>query len=580
MNYPMTMEQYMMQQSLTEVEIAKMGNQIADALAALHQQGSVHGDIKPGNVLMLGNGRFRLLGMGEPRTTPLGNLPCMLAPELQEGSSYSPLTDIYALGMMMKSLLPKQGVSVVLEEMIDKASNANPALRYQSALEASEEFSMIVEVLEENTTILNSDVAPQQPSISNANPYSQQPSMSNANPYLQQPNMVNMNPYPQQPSMQGANPYPQQPQMQQPVYHQPQRQSQQPTVSRRNSKTQKINSQQTKHVSQENQKNQMVLQFLIPIVITLILCAAICIYFLLIRPGMNKEKQEASKTQTEQSQKEETTSATTEQEQGTQASEVKVPDCTKMNVNEAKNKLESMGFVVTITSQPNQEVDFDYVISHNPQPNSMVSPGTSIELVVSEGYNDCDYDQKIVVSAAPGATMGSLSLMNWEKGGWTSVYSTSCVVGRNGIGSNYGEGKGVTPLGTFKLGFVMSTVDPGNNMEYIQANSSLAIVDDTDSTLYNTMIDMDNVQDEISVDPVGSNIVKGKLNAIIFIEHNGNGHTSDNVVPGMGSVITICGNNNNISQTAGCIDISGSDMTKLLGLLDGTKNPHIEITLK
>lgn len=575
MNYPMTLEQYMMQGSLQEVDIARMGNQIADALAALHQQGSVHGDIKPGNVLLLGNGRFRLLGMGEPRTTPLGNLPCMLAPELQAGGSYSPLTDIYSLGMMMKSLLPKQGVSVVLEEMIDKASNANPALRYQSALEASEEFSMIVEVLEENTTILNSDVAPQQPrvpdmppypqqpSMSSANLYSQQPSMSNANPYLQQPNMVNMNPYPQQPSMPGANPYPQQPQMQQPVYHQPQRQPQQP-----------------KYVSQENQKNQMVLQFLIPIVITLILCAAICIYFLLIRPGMNKDKQEASKNQTEQSQTQETTSETTEQEQGAQASEIKVPDCTKMNVNEAKNKLEAMGLAVTITSQPNQEVDYDYVISHNPQPNSMVSPGTSIELVVSEGYNECDYDQKIVVSAAPGATMGTLSLMNWEKGSWTSVYSTGCVVGRNGIGSNYGEGKGVTPLGTFKLGFVMSMVDPGNNMEYIQANSSLAIVDDTDSALYNTMIDMDNVQDEISVDPVGSNIVKGKLNAILFIEHNGNGHTSDNVVPGMGSVITICGNNNNISQTAGCIDISGSDMTKLLGFLDGTKNPHIEITLE
>ena len=55
---------------------------------------------------------------------------------------------------------------------------------------------------------------------------------------------------------------------------------------------------------------------------------------------------------------------------------------------------------------------------------------------------------------------------------------------------------------------------------------------------------------------VGSNIVNGKLNAIIFIEHNGDGLSSDGVTPGKGSVITICGNYSNVSETAGCIDIS------------------------
>lgn len=152
------------------------------------------------------------------------------------------------------------------------------------------------------------------------------------------------------------------------------------------------------------------------------------------------------------------------------------------------------------------------------------------------------------------------------------------MLGRNGIGSDYGEGKGVTPMGTFKLGFVMANVDPKNNMNFKLASDSAAIVDDAESELYNTLVDTNTVGD-VSVDHVGSNIVNGKLNAIIFIEHNGDGLYSDGVTPGKGSVITICGNYSNVSETAGCIDISAENMTELLKLLDGNMNPHIEITL-
>ena len=58
---------------------------------------------------------------------------------------------------------------------------------------------------------------------------------------------------------------------------------------------------------------------------------------------------------------------------------------------------------------------------------------------------------------------------------------------------------------------------------------------------------------------------------------NGDGYSSDNVVKGKGSVITICGRNSTLSPTLGCIDISSGDMSTLLSYLDADKNPHIQI---
>lgn len=127
MNYPLTLEQYIAQMPMQEAELARMGAQIAEALSVIHQQGRVHGDVKPGNILVVSPGNYQLIGYENVRQYPEGTIPTFVAPELTQGGAYHAGTDVYALGMLMKSLIPKQGISGVFDEIIQKACEPDPA---------------------------------------------------------------------------------------------------------------------------------------------------------------------------------------------------------------------------------------------------------------------------------------------------------------------------------------------------------------------------------------------------------------------------------------------------------------------
>ena len=64
------------------------------------------------------------------------------------------------------------------------------------------------------------------------------------------------------------------------------------------------------------------------------------------------------------------------------------------------------------------------------------------EATTEEAECPYEYSQKITVTAHAGSTSGTLTVYNWEHGDWVNKYSVACVLGRNGIGSDYGEGKG------------------------------------------------------------------------------------------------------------------------------------------
>ena len=165
--------------ALPEKEVLRLGIQLSDGLAAAHEHGVVHRDLKPGNLRLTSDGRLKILDFGlaklrqpvaetaatesSPQTHSIsGTLPYM-APEQLAGEEVDARTDIHAAGFVLyematgqrpfaevqsgqligallrkepippRALNPK--VSAELERIIRKCVEKDPENRYQSAKE-------------------------------------------------------------------------------------------------------------------------------------------------------------------------------------------------------------------------------------------------------------------------------------------------------------------------------------------------------------------------------------------------------------------------------------------------------------
>jgi CheY-like chemotaxis protein len=126
----------------------RLATEFFDGLAAAHDLGVVHRDIKPDNVFVLGGGRLKILDFGiaqglDPVSPDVGTqtqsiigTPAYMSPEQLLGQKLDPRTDIYSAGIMLYQLLTgelpfisndrAEAVTMRLHREADRPSQKNP----------------------------------------------------------------------------------------------------------------------------------------------------------------------------------------------------------------------------------------------------------------------------------------------------------------------------------------------------------------------------------------------------------------------------------------------------------------------
>ena len=148
---------------ITEDDVVDWGIQLCDALTYLHSKGIVYRDMKPGNVMLMADGTVKIIDFGiareyspdkEDDTMPLGTRGYASPEAFKRGVQTTPISDIYSLGVTLFHLVTGHGpmeyvdqptlppiriinptLSEGLEYVIIKATQWNPAERYQSCNE-------------------------------------------------------------------------------------------------------------------------------------------------------------------------------------------------------------------------------------------------------------------------------------------------------------------------------------------------------------------------------------------------------------------------------------------------------------
>ncbi|MGO9506187.1 MAG: protein kinase domain-containing protein [Mycobacterium sp.] len=126
-------------------ETLSIGVKLAGALEAAHRAGTLHRDVKPGNILLTDYGEPQLTDFGiariaggfETATGVIAGSPAYTAPEVLEGTSPTPASDVYSLGATLFCALTghaafeRRSGEQVIAQFLRVTSQPIPDLRTQ-----------------------------------------------------------------------------------------------------------------------------------------------------------------------------------------------------------------------------------------------------------------------------------------------------------------------------------------------------------------------------------------------------------------------------------------------------------------
>ena len=189
---------------LPEKDVLRLGLQLADGIAAAHEHGVIHRDLKPGNLRVTPDGWLKILDFGLARainpasennatqtatqTTDVEGTLRYMAPEQLRGQTIDGRSDIYAVGSILYEMTtgqvafddklttalveailhqpprpPRQlnsSISPRLEDIILKCMEKDPGNRYQS----TKELAVDLRRLAPSTVMTTMTAAPRRPS--------------------------------------------------------------------------------------------------------------------------------------------------------------------------------------------------------------------------------------------------------------------------------------------------------------------------------------------------------------------------------------------------------------------------------
>jgi eukaryotic-like serine/threonine-protein kinase len=172
-----TLSQIIQDAPLLPERAVEIAQSVAEALAFAHENGIIHRDVKPGNIMLTPNGDVKVMDFGIARATTSESLTqtatvlgtaTYFSPEQAQGEPVDARSDVYSLGCVLYEMLtgqpPFTGDSPVaiaykhvredpvapsrlnkdipphLDAIVMKAMAKNPANRYQSAAEMADDL--------------------------------------------------------------------------------------------------------------------------------------------------------------------------------------------------------------------------------------------------------------------------------------------------------------------------------------------------------------------------------------------------------------------------------------------------------